>query len=317
MELSSNNVKNEDTQLLNNFKCLIDMIYIIRSNVKTEEYNKIIFKIKSLNVPYENVYSLDLNYSNYRLLVKEFSKNVTYVKIFNLNSYYRTMNHLSVFKKAKEKNYNCVLVLEDSINFSNDFETRIFDILKIPNEWNVLYLGTFGNDKKEVPNYLEKEYYRTYSSYGIFAYLIKKELYNIIIEKLEKNKEVIDNLFLNLQKDYIFYAIRKELVTVNPDYKSFATVIKPIKYSNLHNKSKNDKNENNKSENNKNEDNFINVIRQTIMNSNITIQNKIRPNINTIYNVYFYIFRTNLYILIIYHQNQYLHQILPFPYFDH
>ena len=52
--------------------------------------------------------------------------------------------HINILKDALEKNYETILILEDDVILSKDFQNdleRIKQIQKTTSDWNVIYTG--------------------------------------------------------------------------------------------------------------------------------------------------------------------------------
>jgi GR25 family glycosyltransferase involved in LPS biosynthesis len=116
------------------------------------------------------------------------------------------LSHLSIIKDAKEKNYKRILIFEDDVIFSDDFDARIKSINEL--NWRLIYLGAsqFSTNKLRLRN----NFYLSENTYGTFAYAIDCDLYDTIIKKFTEKRKSADNYLLEVQSEnygdcYTFY----------------------------------------------------------------------------------------------------------------
>jgi len=120
--------------------------------------------------------------------------------IENKNALACLRSHIEIIKQAKEKNYEKILIFEDDVILSDKFSHVIKKIKKL--DWNFIYLGAsqFEWDKIELKN----GYYKSNNTLGTFAYAIKSELYDYLIELFESTNLSIDNTLSIFQQNSIF-----------------------------------------------------------------------------------------------------------------
>ena len=107
--------------------------------------------------------------------------------------------HMNVIKDAKYENYNSILVLEDDVFIHNNYNQLHLDLVnKLNNTYNLLYYG--GIQKKwsgvDVQN---NNYYKANNTHGGFAYAIKSNIYDMLIENMNELVNPLDKILLNLQ----------------------------------------------------------------------------------------------------------------------
>ncbi len=115
--------------------------------------------------------------------------------------------HINVLKDAIKNKYNNILVLEDDVFINKDFNEIHENIInKIP-KYSILYYG--GIQKKWDNINTENGFYRANNTYGGFAYALRNEYFNYILEQMEELIYPIDKLFINIQNSlensYVIY----------------------------------------------------------------------------------------------------------------
>ena len=108
------------------------------------------------------------------------------------------LSHLDVLKDAKANNYKRILILEDDVYVSNDFEKRITDAQNI--QWKLLYLGAsqFNWDCVDTST----NFYQSKNTFGTFAYAVDMSLYDELIEEYYKKEKPVDVVLSDIQKKY-------------------------------------------------------------------------------------------------------------------
>lgn len=100
------------------------------------------------------------------------------------------VSHINAVKYAKEKGWDCFLLLEDDVIFADDFNERLeFLLATMPKEWHIFYLGC---------NYpvIQKEgiHNRLKRGFGAWSMLIHSRAYDSIIKLWEKGNDTCDDL---------------------------------------------------------------------------------------------------------------------------
>lgn len=117
----------------------IDNTYIINLDKDKERLAQTLLECDKagINNPIkiQGIYGKDLDKD-------ELDKNVEYIysKIGLRSAIGCAMSHIKAWKTMIKNNDKCALFLEDDVIFSDDFKERIKNI-KIPNDYNIIYLG--------------------------------------------------------------------------------------------------------------------------------------------------------------------------------
>ena len=103
------------------------------------------------------------------------------------------LSHLAIIQEAKTKNYNSVLIFEDDVILTTNFLTKfIGNYVELNKPWDMLYLGCskvdFFVNKVNISRGFSTIEYCT----GTFAYAVKKNAYDIIINEISKLVKPID-----------------------------------------------------------------------------------------------------------------------------
>jgi len=117
------------------------------------------------------------------------------------------MAHINVIKDAIANNYNNILVLEDDVYLNKNFNEIHENIInKIPH-YSILYYGAIQKNWEGINT--DSGFYKANNTYGGFAYSLKNEYFNLILESMEELTLPIDKLFIHLQKtlnnSYVIY----------------------------------------------------------------------------------------------------------------
>jgi glycosyl transferase family 25 len=121
-----------------------------------------------------------------------------------------TQSHLNVLNKIKKNNFKYTLILEDDVEFKDNF-IDLFNIYvkQLPTDFCVLYLG--GNHIKSTTNYslnLEK----CNSTYCLHSYIVNNSYIDNILEKNPHNFEAIDVYFSKyIQQKFNCYCFNPKL----------------------------------------------------------------------------------------------------------
>lgn len=151
----------------------------------------------------------------------------------NKNALACLLSHINIIKDAKKNNYKRILIFEDDIMLSNDFEIEISKISKL--NWKLLYLGAsqFNWSGIEIKN----GYYLSKNTLGTFAYAIDSSIYDIILEVLETKRKSVDNLLSEVQDKiygqcYTLYPnivisdVNDSDIRVNKEMSSYSKMVK-------------------------------------------------------------------------------------------
>ena len=105
-------------------------------------------------------------------------------------------SHLEIIKDAKSKNYKRILIFEDDILLSDNFNEEVKKIENI--DWNLLYLGASQFEWSNIKP--ENGLYKCSKTLGTFAYALDISIYDEILKTEESSKKSIDNILSDIQK---------------------------------------------------------------------------------------------------------------------
>jgi GR25 family glycosyltransferase involved in LPS biosynthesis len=151
------------------------------------------------------------------------------------------LSHLRILEMAQKKNYECILIFEDDVEFHRNFKLLFPKYMKqVPEGWDLLY---FGGNHSEDPQPVSKNILRVTNTKCAHAYAVHKRMYQPLIDGLIKCDVMVDVYYSQVQRNfncYTFYPhiawqhpgksyIRQELV----NYVSIRKYRTPFKLSDL------------------------------------------------------------------------------------
>ena len=128
-------------------------------------------------------------------------------------------SHINVIKDAIDKNYENILILEDDIILTKNFEERINEIKELMTKnsnWKIIYLGIAQDNWTDI--LIKYNYYYANDSRGAFAYIVNRSIYKILLLEFEKMKNPVDcYLMKDIQSKYYkqIYVIYPNLIIAN------------------------------------------------------------------------------------------------------
>lgn len=123
-------------------------------------------------------------------------------------------SHIKVLKDAYKKGYNKILLLEDDIVFTKEFDN--FASLPSPNSfhWDMLYLGATIMKK---PIIIDEHIMRVVKAFAAHAIAFTWDMIGLIIEKDTDPSDPVDNLYASFHPTHNCIAYRKPLVIQKQD----------------------------------------------------------------------------------------------------
>ena len=167
------------------------------------------------------------------------------IKNSELKQYATYLSHLKMLKAAHQEKWDEVLILEDDITLSDDFDERLdFLLSELPKDWKIVYLG-FNGQLNTVIEDVSKWVYSVKNVYGCFGMLINGEFLSEMIETVESHKVAIDEVIHKyILPKYRCYSFIPFLLYVNDDYSDLwnkhrvINVIKNLYQPNINKESK-------------------------------------------------------------------------------
>lgn len=107
-------------------------------------------------------------------------------------------SHLEIIKDAKRNNYSRILILEDDVHLSKDFQSRVCLIQNL--KWKLLYLGgsQYNWDNIDTSN----DFYFSTNTLGTFAYAVDSSIFDDLIEAFSKKEYQVDKILSEIQNKY-------------------------------------------------------------------------------------------------------------------
>jgi GR25 family glycosyltransferase involved in LPS biosynthesis len=176
-----------------------DKIYIINLKKREDRKNKLIDELINAKIDnYEFIDAIDGNDEIIKNDYKKLKENKN-TKIKTSGHYACLLSHIYVIEKAIENNYEQILILEDDIQFVDDFLDRLKEIKLF--KYDLVYLGGL------IPEYkfLMTNWCKHNSIMCTYSYIINKNIYNDV---------------LSIYKSYLTYAdvLLKRYIQKNINY---------------------------------------------------------------------------------------------------
>lgn len=195
-------------------------IYCINLDKDTDRWSALQKQIKSNNLQVERIPAVNganvseseyirngLLHKNHRLLKGQLGCALSHVKLWH---------------KIKKDNKAFTLVLEDDIIITNDFKSKLNELIKyLPNSWDVIYLGGCNikgkkfNEKLIYPTHFGKRY-----NLCTHAMLLNSERLDKLINVMTPIKESIDNQLRRKFPDLKVYYANPNMILQNKDIRS-------------------------------------------------------------------------------------------------
>ena len=187
-----------------------DKFYCINLDRRTDRWAQCLSEFKKIGIKPERFSAIDG-----RLLPKD-----DQVSPGNIGA---TASHRSVLCDAKENNFDSVLIMEDDVEFHNNF-SELFDsyIKEVPDDWDLLYFG--GNHSlnniwmSDPPKKVTDHVYRITKCYAIHCYGVKRTSYEKLITALHGRGKPGDVLISDVQPELNCYILRPHLAWQRASY---------------------------------------------------------------------------------------------------
>jgi GR25 family glycosyltransferase involved in LPS biosynthesis len=182
-------------------------IYCINLDRRPDRYEQCLNEFKKLNVVVERVSAVDGN----KFLKTELNSNSAHYGLI--------LTNVNILKDAILNNYDNVLILEDDVNFVDDFYEKFeANISFLPNDWDFLYLGgcilTSRRNVTVITKNCGHELCKIKRNVIVtHAVAINSKFYNILLEAISKEMtNHIDIIQSDLQDKYNIYVFMPNLV---------------------------------------------------------------------------------------------------------
>ncbi len=122
-----------------------------------------------------------------------------------------TLSHLKIVQLAKERGLKQILILEDDVEFAENFNAIFPDYFsQVPDDWDFLYFG--GNHSKGGLQLLSNDsnIAKIFYTYTTHAYAIRESVYDAMIDVLQQ-KEKVDINIGSLHSKFHSYCFRPHI----------------------------------------------------------------------------------------------------------
>jgi len=212
---------------------LVDQVYYINLNRRHDRRELIDKELVSHGITaerQEGIETTPLQLEDYLKLHPEFNDHDKNLASSRLGCAY---SHLEIIKKAKERNQECVLILEDDCAFlesPHELLDKAFNDLNHQPPCDILYLGA--NVLADI-NRVSPNLGKINGSYCAHAYVVFKKAYDHILNFNWKDYRAIDELYMNMSRDSRFnvYTVLPVLAIQRPSYSDIEQ--KEVNYSNV------------------------------------------------------------------------------------
>ena len=195
---------------MNNY---VDNVYLINMDKDTDRLKKVTKECDKVNIKFERFPGIKVTDLSQKILDK-------YIPIetqkYGPNGMIGCgLSHLFIWQDAVEKNYKNILVLEDDVYFTYDFNKYYAHIIdEVPNDYDILYLG-YGEKNYNINiqedssfNYIYKPKFQLLTHAMIISNKGLKKLLNLIT----KIDDHIDWKIARNSKKINIYASKKKIV---------------------------------------------------------------------------------------------------------
>lgn len=176
-----------------------DNIYCLNLDKRQDRWEKVSKQFNRFNINVERWSAIDGHFLDSKLLeyynpdgLKGEEASILGIPE-NKNAIGCLLSHLEIIKNAKENNYQRILIFEDDILLSNEFDKEVNKLFKL--DWKLAYLGASQFDWSEIK--IENNFYKSKKTLSTFAYAVESSIFDDILNI--KSIKSIDNLLSELQ----------------------------------------------------------------------------------------------------------------------
>jgi GR25 family glycosyltransferase involved in LPS biosynthesis len=193
---------------MNNY---VDNVYLINMDKDTDRLKKVTKECDKVNIKFERFSGIK---------VSDLSQNILDKYVPEETQKYGTdgmigcgLSHLFVWQDAIKKNYKNILVLEDDVHFTDDFNEYLDNIMEeLPKDYDILYLGyselLCRKQTNSSFNYIHKPIF----PFGTHAMIISNKGLKKLLKIITKIDEHIDRKIANNINKLNIYASQKKIV---------------------------------------------------------------------------------------------------------
>ena len=133
------------------------------------------------------------------------------------------LSHLNLLNKCKDDNDNIVMILEDDIEFGDNFKDKLNEYYKeVPNDWDIIYLGGSRLRGRKISEHVLKGIYdkepKGDFNMGMYAILLNKKSINKLLKITVPIRHAIDTVVAKNNEILNIYFINPSIVHHNNDF---------------------------------------------------------------------------------------------------
>lgn len=128
------------------------------------------------------------------------------------------LTNIKIISESVKNSYQQILILEDDCSFTDEIKNIEFYFDKLPDDWEMLYMGGNHNTHMgvEPPLVINDKVCKLHNTYSTHLVALKNSIFSDILDRLNLLIEPLDLSYVKFQKSknvYSFYpAIAKQIV---------------------------------------------------------------------------------------------------------
>ena len=116
------------------------------------------------------------------------------------------LTNIKIIEECIENDYNNVLILEDDIAFNDNIKIIDEYFKKLPEEWDMLYLGGNHNTHMgETINIINDKIIKLHNTFATHCVAFNKSIYEVILSVLNRKSKPIDVAYTQIQRSHDCY----------------------------------------------------------------------------------------------------------------
>lgn len=126
--------------------------------------------------------------------------------------------HLRILKDAVKNGYKDILILEDDVVFTDEYETSNELIENLPENWDFIYFG--GNHLYgKTPEEHDDLFLKLNFTVALHCVGIRSNIFELLINSLEKDKnKQVDGIYASLHSKLNAFSPKKNIAKQRPDF---------------------------------------------------------------------------------------------------
>jgi GR25 family glycosyltransferase involved in LPS biosynthesis len=192
---------------MNNY---VDNIYLINMNKDTDRLEKVTKECNKVGIKFERFPGIKVSDVSQNILDKYIPEEIQKYGADGMIGC--GLSHLFVWQDAIKKNYKNILVLEDDVYFTDDFNEYLKNVMEeVPDDYDILYLGyseLFCQKLKDLSfNYISKPIFPL----ALHAYIVSNKGLKKLVNLITKLDDHIDQIVAKKIKQLDAYISQKKV----------------------------------------------------------------------------------------------------------